>query len=52
MLSGMVRGLGLPESAGVGVVAFLRAIQEQADRERSSTPGAAGGQNEDTMDTD
>ncbi|EIN12753.1 adhesion regulating molecule [Punctularia strigosozonata HHB-11173 SS5] len=43
MLGGLVRGLGLPEEAGTSVEAFLRAIQEQADRER-------GG--EERMDTD
>ncbi|EPQ54619.1 adhesion regulating molecule [Gloeophyllum trabeum ATCC 11539] len=30
MLGGLVRGLGLPEEAGTGVEAFLRAIQEQS----------------------
>ncbi|KAE9404004.1 adhesion regulating molecule [Gymnopus androsaceus JB14] len=29
LLGGLVRGLGLPEEAGVGVEPFLRAIQEQ-----------------------
>jgi len=33
MLGGLVRGLGLPEEAGTGVEAFLRAIQEQASGE-------------------
>ncbi|KAF4577121.1 hypothetical protein EYR36_005108 [Pleurotus pulmonarius] len=32
LLGGLVRGLGLPEEAGTSVEAFLRAIQEQADR--------------------
>ncbi|TFK52410.1 adhesion regulating molecule [Heliocybe sulcata] len=32
LLGGLVRGLGLPEEAGTGVEAFLRAIQEQAGR--------------------
>ncbi|CAA7261356.1 unnamed protein product [Cyclocybe aegerita] len=41
MLGGLVRTLGLPEEAGAGVGPFLRAIQEQADRER-----------ENSMDTD
>ncbi|KAF9565686.1 adhesion regulating molecule [Agrocybe pediades] len=41
LLGGLVRTLGLPEEAGTGVGPFLRAIQEQADRER-----------ENTMDTD
>ncbi|KAJ7601011.1 adhesion regulating molecule [Mycena floridula] len=36
LLGGMVRTLGLPEEAGTGVEPFLRAIQEQADRERGS----------------
>lgn len=43
LLGGLVRGLGLPEEAGTGVEAFLRAVQEQARRE------AEGG---DRMDTD
>ncbi|KAG6830700.1 hypothetical protein H0H92_015176 [Tricholoma furcatifolium] len=33
LLGNLVRGLGLPEEAGTGVEAFLRAVQEQADRE-------------------
>ena len=37
-----MRGLGLPEEAGTGVEAFLRAVQEQA-RE---------GEGGDSMDTD
>ncbi|KAG6850277.1 hypothetical protein H0H93_015534 [Arthromyces matolae] len=41
LLGGLVRGLGLPEEAGTGVAAFLRAVQEQADREK-----------EDGMDTE
>ncbi|PPR00199.1 hypothetical protein CVT24_004902 [Panaeolus cyanescens] len=43
MLGGIVTTLGLPEEAGTGVVAFLRAIQQQADRER---------ERENQMDTD
>lgn len=43
LLGGLVRSLGLPEEAGTGIRAFLRAIQEQADRERS---------NNSSMDTD
>lgn len=35
LLGGLVRTLGLPEEAGTGVGPFLRAIQEQADRENS-----------------
>ncbi|ESK94951.1 proteasomal ubiquitin receptor adrm1-like [Moniliophthora roreri MCA 2997] len=42
LLGGLVRGLGLPEEAGLGIEPFLRAIQEQADRERR----------EDRMETD
>jgi 26S proteasome regulatory subunit N13 len=42
LLGGLVRSLGLPEEAGTGIGAFLRAIQEQADRERNSN----------SMDTD
>ncbi|KAF9527554.1 proteasome complex subunit Rpn13 ubiquitin receptor-domain-containing protein [Crepidotus variabilis] len=42
MLGGLVRTLGLPEEAGTGIGPFLRAIQEQADRE----------QDNNTMDTD
>ncbi|KAH9947597.1 adhesion regulating molecule [Amylocystis lapponica] len=46
LLGGLVRGLGLPEEAGLGVEAFLRAIQEQASREgEGREPG-------DSMDTD
>ncbi|KAH9841604.1 adhesion regulating molecule [Rhodofomes roseus] len=41
LLGGLVRGLGLPEEAGTGVEAFLRAIQEQARGEEG-----------DRMDTD
>ncbi|KAI0074013.1 adhesion regulating molecule [Panus rudis PR-1116 ss-1] len=41
LLGGLVRGLGLPEEAGLSLEAFLRAIQEQARHE--------GG---DSMDTD
>lgn len=36
-LQGFVRALGLPEEAGNGFEAFLRAIQEQADAERMDT---------------
>jgi len=45
MLGGLVRGLGLPEEAGTGILPFLRAVQEQADRER-------GGTRDEGMDTD
>jgi len=41
LLSGIVRSMGLPEQAGLGVEQFLRAVQEQASR------GAGEG-----MDTD
>ncbi|KIJ61122.1 hypothetical protein HYDPIDRAFT_97328 [Hydnomerulius pinastri MD-312] len=44
-LGGFVRGLGLPESAGSGVGAFLRAIGEQARREGQGGSG-------DRMDED
>jgi hypothetical protein len=40
-----VRALGLPEEAGTGIEPFLRAVQEQANRESS---GGA----DDRMDTD
>jgi hypothetical protein len=45
MLGGLVRTLGLPEEAGTGIGPFLRAVQEQAEREGSPESG-------DTMDTD
>ncbi|KZT73735.1 adhesion regulating molecule [Daedalea quercina L-15889] len=45
LLGGLVRGLGLPEEAGTGVEAFLRAIQDQARQEGSQDGG-------DRMDTD
>ncbi|OCH91231.1 adhesion regulating molecule [Obba rivulosa] len=45
LLGPVVRGLGLPEEAGTGVEAFLRAIQDQAQGEGE---GASG----DRMDTD
>jgi len=45
LLGGLVRSLGLPEEAGSGVGPFLRAIQEQADRENADGPG-------DRMETD
>ncbi|KAF5360659.1 hypothetical protein D9756_004757 [Leucocoprinus leucothites] len=47
LLGGFVRSLGLPEEAGTGVLPFLRAIQEQADRERSGS-SSAGGNNMET----
>ena len=37
LLGGLVRSLGLPEEAGTGIRPFLRAIQEQADRERNNS---------------
>lgn len=46
-LGGFVRSLGLPESAGTGIVAFLRAIGEQASRE-----GQGGSRQEDRMQED
>ncbi|KAF9267508.1 adhesion regulating molecule [Marasmius fiardii PR-910] len=42
LLGGLVRGLGLPEEAGLGIESFLKAIQEQADKENR----------EERMDTD
>lgn len=47
LLGGFVRSLGLPEEAGTGILPFLRAIQEQADRERSGS-GGSGGENMET----
>ncbi|KAK0201645.1 adhesion regulating molecule [Desarmillaria ectypa] len=44
LLGGLVRGLGLPEEAGTGLGPFLRAVQEQADRQNQA--------GEDGMDTD
>lgn len=44
LLGGFVRQLGLPEEAGLGIEPFLRAIQEQADRENREGGGR--------MDTD
>ncbi len=40
-----MRGLGLPEEAGTGIGPFLRAVQEQADRENANS-------SDDRMDTD
>lgn len=45
MLGGLVRGLGLPDEAGTGIGPFLRAVQEQADRENT-------GSGTNRMDTD
>ncbi|KAF9014574.1 adhesion regulating molecule [Hymenopellis radicata] len=45
LLGGLVRGLGLPEEAGTGIGPFLRAVQEQADRENANS-------SDDRMDTD
>jgi 26S proteasome regulatory subunit N13 len=45
LLGDLVRQLGLPEEAGTGVEAFLRAIREQA---RGSGSGSGG----ESMDTD
>ncbi|KAJ7288419.1 adhesion regulating molecule [Mycena rebaudengoi] len=50
LLGGLVRGLGLPDEAGTGIEPFLRAVQEQANRENSS--GSGGGNTDDRMDTD
>jgi 26S proteasome regulatory subunit N13 len=46
----MVRSLGLPEEAGTGIEPFLRAIQDQANRERRSDSSDQGGS--DRMETD
>ncbi|KAJ7505428.1 adhesion regulating molecule [Mycena galericulata] len=46
LLGNLVRGLGLPEEAGTGIEPFLRAVQEQADKD-----GPPGG-TDDRMDTD
>jgi len=43
LLGGLVRSLGLPEEAGTGVEAFLRAIRDQA---------AGGSGDNNTMETD
>lgn len=43
LLGGFVRQLGLPEEAGTGVEAFLRAIREQAQ---------GSGSGGESMDTD
>lgn len=40
-----MRGLGLPDEAGTGILPFLRSVQEQADRER-------GGNEDNDMETD
>lgn len=48
LLGGFVRSLGLPEEAGTGVLPFLRAIQEQVDRERSES----GPDDSDSMETE
>lgn len=42
-LGGLVRSMGLPDEAGTGVLPFLRAIQDQANRRSDSN---------DTMETD
>nr|GAT58772.1 adhesion regulating molecule [Mycena chlorophos] len=47
LLGGLVRALGLPEEAGLGIEPFLRAVQEQADRDK---PSGSGG--DDRMETD
>ena len=48
LLGGLVRGLGLPEDAGTGVGAFLRAIAQQAQAD----PSGGGGGGDDAMETD
>lgn len=45
LLGNLVRQLGLPEEAGTGIEPFLRAVQDQADKD--SPPGG-----DDRMDTD
>ncbi|KAJ7069887.1 adhesion regulating molecule [Mycena amicta] len=45
LLGGLVRTLGLPEEAGLGIEPFLRAVQEQADKDKG--PG-----DDSRMDTD
>jgi len=44
-MGGFVRGLGLPEEAGLAVGPFLKAIAEQAQKELAQTE-------ENTMETD
>jgi len=51
LLGGLVRGLGLPEEAGMGVGPFLRAIREQAQREASGS-SSDGGNGGDSMEMD
>ncbi|KAJ7043981.1 adhesion regulating molecule [Mycena alexandri] len=46
LLGGLVRNLGLPEEAGTGIEPFLRAVQEQANKDSPS------GTSDDRMDTD
>ncbi|KAJ7784685.1 adhesion regulating molecule [Mycena metata] len=46
LLGGLVRNLGLPEEAGTGIEPFLRAVQEQANKDSPS------GSSDDRMDTD
>ncbi|KII86922.1 hypothetical protein PLICRDRAFT_31067 [Plicaturopsis crispa FD-325 SS-3] len=45
LLGNLVTGLGLPAEAGLGIEAFLRAVQEQANR-------GEGGSGTDSMETD
>jgi len=45
LLGGLVRSLGLPDEAGTGILPFLRAVQEQADREDDES-------RDDVMETD
>lgn len=51
LLGNFVRTLRLPEEAGTGILPFLRAIQEQADRERSGS-SSSGGSGDNNMETD
>ncbi|KLO16778.1 adhesion regulating molecule [Schizopora paradoxa] len=56
LLGGLVRSLGLPEDAGTGVEPFLRAVQNQAEREGSGSSSSSTNQpherDQDHMETD
>ncbi|EJC98162.1 adhesion regulating molecule [Fomitiporia mediterranea MF3/22] len=51
LLGGLVRQLGLPEEAGTGVEAFLRAVQEQA-RQGGDNSSGSDSNTHDQMETD
>ena len=51
LLGGLVRGLGLPEEAGLSVESFLHAVQIQAQREREGDDEPSSN-NHDDMETD